>query len=241
MQGCRMPFVVFEKADVEPDIIDRPSLALIENLERNRLSKSLTSNLMSMALDSSITEVMIRLKQVRILNIHEPIFDKTGEIYLVTSVADGSEEKPLSIKIETFSGIKRGDTLDIAEEGVSIYQSPSGKLPRYLDIRLQIVESDKELRDAAEIEKAISEQQGFKDIQKLLTTLATAANPMLSTFIDLAGGVIPLIGKLLEMNKDDQICYYAATFTDKFDNLGVGLHSHTKPNEVEFSYEILSG
>jgi hypothetical protein len=194
-----------------------------------------------MALDPSITDVMIRLRKVRILNIHEPIFDKTAEIYFVTSVADGSEEKPLSLKIETFSGIKKGDTVDIGEKGVSIYQNPSGKLPRYLDIRLLIAESDKGLRDAGEILKALNDDQGFKDIQKMLTTLATTANPLLSTFIDLAGGVIPLVGKLLEMNKDDQICYYAATFTDKFDNLGVGLHSHTKANEVEFSYEILSG
>ena len=110
-----------------------------------------------------------------------------------------------------------------------------------MDIRLQIVESDQPVRNAAEILKALNDNQGFKDIQKVLTTLATTVNPLLSTVMDLAGGVIPLVGKLLEMNKDDQICYYAATFTDKFDNLGVGLHSHTKPKELEFSYEILSG
>lgn len=236
-----MPFVILEKADVEPDIIERPSLDLIENLERNRLSKSTASNMMRMALDPSITDVMIRLKKVRILNIHEPAWDKTAEIYLVYSVADGSEKKPLSYNIKTFSPVRKGDFLDIAETGLMMYQNPLGKLPRYLDIRLQIVESDQPIRDAAEILKALKDNQGFKDIQKVLTTLATTANPMLSTVMEITGGVIPLVGKLLEMNKDDQICYYAATFTDKFDNLGVGLHSHTKPNEVEFSYEILSG
>ncbi len=231
---------MLEKADVMPDIVEQPSLELIENLERRRFSKSMSSNLMRMTLDSSITDVMIRLKKVRILNIHEPAWDKNAEIYLVYSVADGSEEKPLSYDVKTFINVKKGDVLDIGGNGLAIYQNSPGKLPRYLDIRLQIVESDQPQRDAAEILKAVNDNQGFKDIQKVLTTLATTANPMLSTVTDLAGGVIPLIGKILEMNKDDQICYYAATFTDKFDNLGVGLHSHTKPNEVEFTYEILS-
>ena len=121
-----MPFVVLEKADVEPDIIERPSLDLIESLERNRLSKSTASNMMRMALDSSITDVIIRLIKVRILNIHEPAWDKTAEIYLVYSVADGSEDKPLSYDIKTFSGVRKGDVLDIGEKGLMIYQNPLG-------------------------------------------------------------------------------------------------------------------
>jgi hypothetical protein len=237
-----MSFAVFEKADIEPDIIDRPSLNRIEDLERNRLSKSMASALMAMSLDSSVTSVMIRIKKVRILNIHEPLFDKTGEIYLVSSVVDGLQDNPVTVNIKTFTAVRKGDFLDIGDTGVVVYQNPAGKLPRYLDIRFQIMESDQPLRDAAEVLKTVTDDQSFKDIQKVLTTLATTANPLLPTVVDLAGGVIPLVGKLLEMNKDDQICYYAATFTDKFDNLGVGVpHEHVKPREVEFSYEILAG
>ncbi len=241
MGDNKLSFEIFEKVDVKPDLIEQPSLELIENLEKNRLSKSLKGKILEMALRPTITTVMIRLKKVQILNIHEAPWDKSAEIYLVTSIVDGIREKPITINIKTFNGIKKNDFLDIADPGVMIYENPTGKLPRYLDIRMQIVESDKKIRDTAEIIKTINDNQNFKDIQEILKTLASTANPMLGTVLQVTSGVIPLVGKVLEMNKDDQLCYYVGTFTDKFDNLGIGIHEHTKYNEVKFSYEILAG
>lgn len=75
----------------------------------------------------------------------------------------------------------------------------------------------------------------------ITSILAATPTPILSTVVGLADKVINIIGGILKMNRDDQICYYAATFADKFDNLGVGQHRHTKSNEVEFNYEILAG
>lgn len=225
---------------LEPDIIERPSWRLILDLERGLIPKSAWATLMRMALEPTITNILIRLKKVQILNIHEPFYDKAGEIYLVTSVNDGLIEKPIVLDVKTFSGVEENDFLDIGKPGIAIYQNPPGKLPRFLDIRIQIVESDKGLRDAGKVLTEISNDQDFKDTQKVLSTLATTATPMLSTVVDLTDKVINIVGGILKMNQDDQICYYAATFTDKFDNLGVGQHRHTKPHEVEFSYEILA-
>ena len=226
---------------LEPDIIERPSWSLILDLERGRVPESARDTLMTMALKPTITSILVRLKKVQILNIHEPFYDKAGEIYLVTSVIDGLVENPIVLNVKPFSGIKKDDFLDIGKPGVAIYQNPPGKLPRFLDIRIQIVESDERLRDAGKVLTEISNDQDFKDIQKVLSILATTATPMFGTVVGLANKVINVIGVTLKMNRDDQICYYAATFTDKFDNLGVGEHRHTKPNEVEFSYEILVG
>lgn len=226
---------------LEPDIIERPSWRLILDLERGLIPERPRDTLMRMTLKPTITSILIRLKKVQILNIHEGWRDKAGEIYLVTSVIDGLTEKPIVLDVKPFPGIKKNDFLDIGERGVAIYQNPPGKLPRFLDIRIQIVETDERLRDAGKVLTEISKDQDFRDKQKVLSTLATTATPMLSTVVGLARAVINIIGGILKMNRDDQICYYAATFTDKFDNLGVGPHRHAKPNEVEFSYEILAG
>lgn len=226
---------------LEPDIIERPSWRLIQDLERGIVPESARATLMTLALEPTITDVLVRLKKVQILNIHEPFYDKAGEIYLVTSVIDGLAEKPIVLDVKTFPGIKENDFLDIGDPGVAIYHNPPRKLPRFLDIRIQIIESDRKLRDAGKVLTEISNDQKFKDIQKVLSTLATTTTPLLTTVVDLTDKVANIIGGILKMNKDDQICYYAATFTDKFDNLGHGQHRHTKPHEAEFSYEILAG
>jgi len=238
--GLKTSFTISQKVDVKPDIVEQPSLRLINDLERGALSKSLYKNLMVMTPKSRYSDVIVRLKKVQILDIREGFGDKYGEVYLITSVADGLTKKPLTINIKTFERIQKNDCLDIGETGVVIYQNPEGKLPRYLDIRIQIVESDAGLKAISDLIKAVKENQGLKDIQTVLSTLATTANPMLGTVLELVNGVVPIIGKILEMNKDDQLCYYVATFTDKFDNLGVGLHEHTKRDAVKFSYEILA-
>lgn len=224
-----------------PDMIERPSWRLILDLERGLIPERARDTLMSMALEPAITSILVRLKKVQILNIHEGWRDKAGEIYLVTSVIDGLREEPIVLYVEPFSGIRENDFLDIGEPGVAMYQNPPGKLPRFLDIRIQIVESDEKLREAGKVLTEISNDQDFKDNQKALSILATTPTPILSTVVGLADKVINIIGGILKMNRDDQICYYAATFTDKFDNLGVGQHRHTKSNEVEFNYEILAG
>jgi len=226
---------------LEPDIIERPSWRLIQDLERGIVPESARATLMTLALEPTITDVLVRLKKVQILNIHEPFYDKAGEIYLVTSVIDGLAKKPIVLDVKTFHGIKENDFLDIGDLGVAIYHNPPRKLPRFLDIRIQIIESDRKLRDAGKVLTEISNDQKFKDIQKILNTLATTTTPLLTTVVDLTDKVANIIGGILKMNKDDQICYYAATFTDKFDNLGRGQHRHTKPHEAEFSYEILAG
>jgi hypothetical protein len=226
---------------IEPDIIERPSWNLVTALERGTLPERARTTLMALGLDAGITEVLVRLKQVQILNIHEGFRDKTGEFYLVTSVMDGLADAPIKLTISTFTGIKKGEFLGIDDPGLALYMNPVGQVPRFLDIRIQVVESDKKLQDAGKLLKQVSQQQDFQDITTVLSSIATTSLPLFGTVIDLAGRVINVIGGMLEMNQDDQLCYYAATFTDKFDNLGLGVHRHTKPNEVEFSYEILAG
>jgi hypothetical protein len=63
---------------------------------------------------------------MRALNIHEPFYDKCGEIYLVTSVADGIAAKPVSVEIETFDNIRKGDLLGIGDPRLVVYPNPSG-------------------------------------------------------------------------------------------------------------------
>ena len=57
-----------------------------------------------------------------------------------------------------------------------------------------------------------------------MTTAVTAAVPVYGTLLQVAQGSIGLIAEYLKAKPDDQLGYYQVSYTNHFDDLGVGRH-----------------
>ncbi|HHT9117801.1 MAG TPA: hypothetical protein ACFYD1_04140, partial [Candidatus Hypogeohydataceae bacterium YC38] len=84
--------------------------------------------------------------------------------------------------------------------------------------------------------KDLKGNEDYKSVVKVLTELVKSASPY-SMFIGIADMIIGIIARILLLNKDDQLSYYAVTFTEPFDNLGIGPHK-PKADNVIYEYQI---
>lgn len=188
----------------------------------------------------NITTCAIRLNKVKILDKSEGIFRGNGEVFFISIVNDGIKE-PAILKIQTIHDVKNGD--DLFDKGLqkplTLYLSEEGKVPRLLDFRLMVMESDiKESEKMEEILDTISSNSDYKDAVDAIRDLLAAAAPAtaIGKMLDSIAGIIK---KVLKLNKDDQLLYYTARFTKDFDNLGIGSYDK-KYDKVELGYEIVA-
>jgi hypothetical protein len=215
----------------------------VKNVIELILPKSVSEKLVpkiSPELLNDINTVAIRMNKLVIKDKSEGIFRGNAEIYFISLVNDGVTE-PNLLRVETFKNIREGD--DLFDKGLqkpfTLYLSEEGKVPRLMDFRLLIMEEDKRgSRKAEEIIDAITKDGDYKKIIEAIRILIknSAPSAAIFTLVDTAIGVIK---RILRVNEDDQLLYYAARFTKDFDNLGVG--SYDKNYEkVDLGYEIIA-
>jgi hypothetical protein len=114
----------------------------------------------------------------------------------------------------------------------------SGKIPAYLDIRIFIARSKQGIRDIGQALATIRGDNDFKSTVQKLASLVTGPIGIVTAQIE---QIIGIIGKVLQLKKDDKLYYYAATISRDFDNLGIGKEICDGDKLVQFCYQIQAG
>ncbi len=202
----------------DPDVIYSPSEHVRNLVAFGELPVRVNNTLRAMSLDPSVTDIRMSLKEVYIKDTRDP---GKGDIYLVTVVTDNLSPEPFTITIKTFEDIHDEEGLQIGPGGLAIYRNEGGKVPRFLDYRIMVVESDQEIRQAADVIEQITADDQYKSFRDSLVAIAGVSQPATALITVAADFVMGLVAKVLRMNRDDQIIYIAGSFDDKFDDLGV--------------------
>jgi hypothetical protein len=221
-----------------PDITYRPSGELERLLAVEAMPAKAARSLRALSMDPSITDVEMRLKEIFVFDNRDP---GKGDIYLVTVVTDSLAQEPFTLEIKAFEDIHDNEALQVGPAGLAIYRNPEGEIPRFLDYRIIVMESDQELRKAGEILGEIRTNDQFKTVRDNLIAMAVTAQPSVALLTAATDLVVGLIAQILKMNEDDQIIYIAGSFNDKIDDLGVkyGPIAH-KNKYARVSYEVLA-
>jgi len=222
----------------QPDIIYRPSEELDRMIMYSSVPGKAIGALRALSLDSSITDVEMRLKEVFIIDNRDP---GKGDIYITTVVTDSLAPEPFRIEIKSFEDISSNTELQLGPGGFTIYRNPEGSIPRFLDYRILVMESDHKIRTAGEVLDEIRNNNQFKTLRDNLIAMATTGQPTTALVTAASDLVLGLLAKTLKMNRDDQIIYIVGSFNDKIDDLGTvyGLIPH-KNNYGRVAYQVLA-
>ena len=220
----------------------RPSFSEIKKLERGGMDRGriLDIQMSDSTLEKAQKQVLMRLNKVKILD-WKARFEAIGigdetNIYVITLVADGESDKINRLTLSPFTHVRKGQTLSIGKFGVAMYQR-SGLVPRYLDIRILVARSAKNLRDMG---KAIQKVKNNSDVKDAVSTLAALATGPVGVVLSQAEEIMGIVGAVLELQRDDQLLYYVATVHRDFDNLGIGT-TCDKTKLVDFCFKIQVG
>lgn len=179
--------------------------------------------------------VELALTEVRILDNFEGLFGGTNEIKLVSLVFDGNSAEPFHFQVSTFTGIKKDQPLPIGDRGIALYFSEPRNLPRFLDWRLLVIEDDSDVRNAGRV---IKEIQATNEYKAIVNSVIGLVAPTWGVITQITSGVISLVARVMEQNKDDVISLFAATYTLAFDELGKGSHTLHQDGRSRIAYEI---
>lgn len=198
-----------------PDVVFRPSMQVKKMEEGGALSPKVMSALKS--LEPTIQNVRMSLKRVHIIDPRDP---GRGDIYFVTVVSDGVSSEPIKIEVKTFKDIAAGEDLQIGPAGLTVYRNEPGKIPRFIDYRIEVMESDSEFRDAGAILDEIRKDDTYKSLSDSLIAISGVTVPPASMITSVVDGVMAIVARALKSNKDDQLIYIAGSVDNAFDDLG---------------------
>ena len=222
----------------QADIVYRPSEELERMMMFGAAPKKAMVALGSLSLAPSITDVEMRLKEVYIINNRDP---GKGDIYLVTVATDSLAPEPFTLEIKSFEDIPDKSALQLGPGGLTIYRNPQGNVPRFLDYRILVMESDHDIRKAGEVLDEIRNTDQFTTVRDNLIAMAATGQPTVTLVTAASDLVLGLIAQILKMDRDDQIIYIVGSFNDKIDDLGTpyGLIAH-KNNYARVAYQVLA-
>ena len=165
--------------------------------------------------------VILMIPEIKILDIHEPFYDKKGEIYVIAQVSSAilDDEKQSYTKHTTqqFHEIKKGDSLGLGRNGMVIWAGDvsgdkvNGKDPKeFIDFHIAVMESDKKSRDlAADLEK-FGVKAKLDEIDKIVKGLSVIDPTQLTNIVSLSKLAFDLLITGLKNDKDDVV----GTFED---------------------------
>jgi hypothetical protein len=162
----------------------------------------------------------LSLKEVWISDIHESIFGGTGEVYVLTSVIDGTGSEP-QFQTKEFTGVSWGERLHLGDGGMLVGSVAD---PRwFFDFHMLIMESDSGARDLGKAIAEVRESSGLNDAIKLAGGLAKFDPTGITTITTAVGLFLSMLSATLRRNGDDVI----ATVHDFYlaaQGFGVGRH-----------------
>ena len=203
----------------------------LTEVERTKRTTNMTPKLLELAQE----HILVSLKDMQIIDWHS-WFSNQSDIYVVTTVTDGTSNNPLKLELKDFPHVKRGDKLSIGEFGVMMYER-SGTVPDYLDIRILVARNKQPTRDAGKALQDISNNNDFKNAVSVLSSILSGPAGIVTGQID---NIVGIIGSILSIQNDDKILYYPVTVSKEFDDLGLGIHCDGT-QFVKFCYQIQLG
>jgi hypothetical protein len=236
-----------------PNMIDTPSAARLVDARSRPQSGSGARVVREIPADK--TAVRLQLTDVHIVDgLHNGFlgFGKATGVYLISTVVDGTSNAPITFQGQTYKGVSNGDSLPLGPHGdptgvfnVYFYEARDrGKLPRLLSFSLLIIRSNAEMRELGEAITKIGKDDRYGSLSDIVKTAVSAANPAYGVVWQAAQEVMGLFGEYLKVKPDQQLGYYQANFTNRFDDLGEGHHppgtdrSTLAVDKVRMGYQI---
>jgi hypothetical protein len=180
-------------------------------------------------LPKDVTAVRLQILAVQVMRgLNGWLGASSNGVILVSSVVDGLGSEPITFQGKPYLGIKDGDMLPLGPandpSAVFTVYYREGQLPRTLVFSLLVIRSNQGLRDiGAAISGAMADDR-YKELSGILNTAVSTAVPAYGVVLQVAEQSIGLITSYLKTKPDDQLGYYQANYTNRFDNLGVGRH-----------------
>lgn len=221
----------------------RPSFKKMKSLDEGKKKDEYKDFQMDDSIKKLAREsILMRIINVKVLDWKARLkrlgIGDEADIDIITYVVDGENDRPAyNISLKSFPKIKRQTNVAIGNPGIMIYER-EGKVPRFLDIRILVARNRQGIRNVGTAMNKIVKDENFKEATFALTALLSSPINVITSQID---NIVGIIGAILEMQKDDQLLYYAATFHRDFDNLGIGKKRCDQTNYVELCYEVKAG
>lgn len=179
----------------------------------------------------------LSVEEVVISHDHDPLFRGKGEVYIITSLLDGSGAQP-DLQTKEFRGIGSGDRLPLGEGGMLVgsVRDPSW----FVDFHMLIMESDEGSKDLAETISEVRKSSGLEDALKLAGALGAFDPTGISHIKTAVGLFLGALEGALKRDGDDHI----ATIHDFYlacQNWGIGRHPSDglrQWSDAKVAYEI---
>lgn len=198
-------------------------------------------------LPQDVTAVRLQILAIQVMaGLHGWLGSSSNGVIVVSSVVDGLGSEPITFQGKPYLGIKDGDLLPLGPandpSAVFTVYYREGQLPRTLAFSLLVIRSNQGFRDiGSAISDAMADDR-YKELSGIVTTAVSAAVPVYGTLLQVAQESIGLIASYLKAKPDDQLGYYQANYTNRFDNLGVGRHpadTRTFPvDKIMLAYQL---
>jgi hypothetical protein len=198
-------------------------------------------------LPKDVTAVRLQIVAVQVMRgLNGWLGSSSNGVIVVSSVVDGLGTEPITFQGKPYLGIKDGDMLPLGPandpSAVFTVYYREGQLPRTLAFSLLVVRSNQGLRDIGSAINGAMADDRYKKLSDIVTTAVSAAVPAYGIVLDVAQQSIGLISSYLKTKPDDQLGYYQANYTNRFDNLGVGRHpsdTRTFPvDKIMLAYQL---
>ncbi len=237
-EGNRMAETMVTPAEFLPDVVRTIADADIAAEGRPRRRRR--------ELPEHVTAVRLQIRAIQVMDGLDGWLRSSGGVYVVSSVVDGLGPEPITFAGKTYQGIRNGDLLPLGPahepDAVFTVYLREGQMPRALSFCLLVVRSNQDLRDiGAAIGQAMADER-YAKLADIVTTAATAVAPAYGTILRAAQETIGLVAGYLKVKPDDQLGYYQANYTNRFDNLGAGRHPARLPTfeagKIRLGYQI---
>lgn len=158
----------------------------------------------------------VTLAQYMILDIREPFFQRTAEVYLFGVAADSSGEvhvvpagqDQLDKKdVLLTKQVREGEVVEYMGHGLPLVLPP---VKGFLMLRLLVADDDSKARDAAEVIKVVA---GGVSSKEAVTLLVAAGLPQAAAVAAVVGKSLEAAAKMMEKNRDDLIETFEGYFT----------------------------
>lgn len=160
-----------------------------------------------------------------------------GEVYVVTSILDGSGKQP-EFKTQLFEGIHDGDRLPLGGGGMLVGML---KNPRwFIDVHMVIMESDSDIRRIGKAIETARNEAGLRDIVEKVGQLAAFDPTAITTITFAVDKFLLALSSILSQNGDDHL----ATVHDfylKHQAFGSGRHPASglaRFQEADVAYQM---
>lgn len=214
---------------ITADVSFNPSMELIKAREMGNMQTSYT-------FDPNIQNIRMLVKEILIRRKME--FGK-AEIYFLSMITDDASSEPIKMQTQIFENIGRNDYLPLGPEGFTVYRNPTGKMPRFIDYRFFVIESDQAKRDIGEVLGNMDKKDEYKNAKESVLALTGLASPQITLINSALNILSSLVVSFFRGNKDDQLFYLQGSYDAVFDDLGAHYGPVIKGNQyVQLTYEV---